>query len=731
MRSTAGVLAAVAIVVVALPGTAPASTRKAQNAASTALKTLASTVRHSGVKRREAKSVAKDLRRAARSLSGRKACAGLAAVAEAHSAATKAKAARRRSLLRHVNAADRALRRLPATRHCGPRVRHIRIRRAKPRYNPAVAPGPLLHEQGGEEDYDVPRDRHSKPQGPSGAPTDVGSSGAAALTSTVTDPLQLLTTTDLGPLGRGTYPQEPQVAKKGELVLFSGNTNGAVSFDGGAHFTRVDPNRVFGNDPGPICCDTVVRYAPTIDRFLWLMQYWCPPPKTGCDGENKKNRYRLAVISPRGLQENRADPTRGWQVYDLTAQRYGSGTWFDYPDMAVGSRNLYLTWDLVGVGTANSRIPLRELTGGGTLDVEWFQGRDIFYRLAQNPTETAFFLKNSTDSFDAGYAWHDFLSSPIDISLPHATRPGFFYNAIGPNGLQNWNDRAGSPIVKGATLAGDQLWVAWAAGRWFDEHGIGPTWPQPHIQYAVYDTPGLFDLVFRFLFDRSLHLRRDGFIWSPTTSYTNPVLATNAEGDVGITFVGGDPHTMATPYVGVLTNRSETLRAVLSLGPTVAVVGDYAGLQPDSGDPTKWVAANVFTTNDPVYGLGDNWLYTRFGRSATPPPAPKRTPASVAITSTTGTTYACCFVTDQVNVFGHLSGPPPGEQVKLEYKPPSGTGTITQTVTTDGSGVFTGHFTPAENQAGPWTIVARYAGSITYESANSDPYYLYVSSIPI
>jgi len=518
------------------------------------------------------------------------------------------------------------------------------------------------------------------------------------------------------------------VAKKGEVVLYSGNTNGAVSLDGGAHFTRIDPNRVFGNDPGPICCDTVVRYAPTIDRFLWLMQYWCPPPKTGCDGENQNNRYRLAVISPRGLRENAADPTRGWQVYDLTTQRYGSGTWFDYPDMAVGDRYLYLTWDLVGVGTANSRIPLSELTSGRSLDVDWFQGTNIFYRLAQSPTDTAFFLKNATDSRDEAYVWNDFLPFVFEASLPHATRPGSFYQSLTPAGIQNWNDRAGSPVVKGATLRGDQLWVSWAAGRWFSERGSGPTWPQPHIQYAVYDTPSLFDLIF----GASLHDRHDGFIWSSTATYTNPVLATNAEGDVAITFVGGDSHSMPTPYVGVLTNREQVLRAVLSQGPAIAVVGDYAGLQPDSGDPTRWVAANVFTTVDPRSGLGDNWLYTRFGRAPTPPPTPpKRAPTEIAVTSTTGTAYACCFVTDQVNVFGKLTGAAGGEPVRLEYKPPSGSGTITEAVTTDATGNFTGHFTPAENQAGPWTIVAHYAGSGIYAPSDSDPYFQYVSSIPI
>jgi hypothetical protein len=740
MRSPT-VLVVVALAAWSLACAGPAQARKKtspQQAARAAVGTLAGTVRHSGLRRRERRRIGGDLRRAARSVRGRRACAALVAVAEVRTAAAGIRRrAKRRALLGDARAANRALRRLRATRHCGPRVRRIKVKRVRPRYNPSLPPGPPLHEQGGEDDYKVPRDRHSKPVPPQGPPTEVGAGGAAplppaaggnALSSTVTDPLQLLTNADVGPLGTA-YPQEPQVAKQGSVILYSGNTNGSVSVDAGTHWTNINPNIVFGNDPGPICCDTVVRYAPSIDRFLWLMQYWCPPPKSDCSGPDKSNRYRLAVISPAQLRADGADPTRGWQVYDLTAKRYGSSTWFDYPDMAVGSRNLYLTWDLVGVGTAVSRIPLAELTSGRTLDVSWFRGENIFYRVAQNPTTTAYFVHNDTDSREAGYVWNDFLPWPFAVSLPHATRPNFLYSAITPGGIQNWNDRAGSPIDKGATIRGSELWLAWSTGRWFNATGSGVTWPQPHIQYDAYDTSDLFDL----FFGGTLGLRHEGFIWSPTTAYTNPVLATNSEGDVGITFVGGDSHSMPTPYVGVLTNRSEVLRAIVSLGPATAVVGDYAGLQPDSSDPAQWVAANVFTTRDPYYGFRDHWLYTRFGRSPAPPPAKEGlAPTQIAVTGTTGTTYACCFVKDEIHVTGKLNGAPGGSSVRLEYIPPSGTGlALHETVTADADGNFSGHFTPGENQAGQWTIIARYDGAAGFAPAESDPFYQYIQAYPI
>ena len=65
----------------------------------------------------------------------------------------------------------------------------------------------------------------------------------------------------------------------------------SYSTDGGDTFTSLDPTTIFDNTAdGGFCCDQIVQYAPSIDRFIWLMQF-----STGTDG---KNRLRIAAASP-------------------------------------------------------------------------------------------------------------------------------------------------------------------------------------------------------------------------------------------------------------------------------------------------------------------------------------------------------------------------------------------------------------------------------------------------
>ena len=200
-------------------------------------------------------------------------------------------------------------------------------------------------------------------------------------------------------------------------------------------------------------------------------------------------------------------------------------------------------------------------------------------------------------------------------------------------------------------MSGNQLWVAWTAGRFYNDAGSGPTYPQSHIQVAVYDTSDLFHA----LFTGNLRVADQRYIWSSSTAYADPILATNSDGDVAMTFAGADSHSMPAPYVAILTNRPFTVRAGVSLGPTTAVEGDYAGLTRDFDDPTKWVAANTFTTTGAGGALGVHWLYTRFGRRArTLRRRRARRPRSPC-RPVTGTSFNCCFFGDTFHTNGTLA----------------------------------------------------------------------------
>lgn len=656
------------------------------------------------------------------SLHGARACRALANATGVRMAAAKAK--RRAALRRAATRAMSALGRLPATRRCSPRAHSLKVpplRKVVP--DLSLPTGPFDHEQGEEAEQQIPAGKHARPHGPSGAETSIGDTiPTGASIAGVNDPLQIFSSVDVGtPPPRG-YPHEPQVAKAGDVVLFAGNTYAYASVDGGASFTGFEPGTVFGTRGGArICCDMSIRYVPSINRFLWLVQYLCPPPATNCSGAVHRNRYALAVISPQQLRAGAPAFNTGWTVYDLSNTRYGVEEWFDYPDMAVGSRNLYLTWDLVGRGTANTRIPLGDLLRGGTLDIDWFEGSDIFYRVAQNPSTTGYFVKVLDASTAATYVWPDDQSRPTLVLLPHSTSPTYQYVSRTPSG-QDWLDRVGNATVKGATVRGGELWIAWTGGRAFSERGA-PMWPQPQVRVASYDfARGLFEILHR----PAAHLDQQRTFWNSTRVYADPILATNSENEVGITFAAGGQNIQPTPVVGFLTGRATTERAVLSLAPAVAVQGDYSGITTDWPDATKFITANTFTTAGPG-GIMPHWLFTRFGRGSAPAPS-ARSATGVRITSVNGALYDCCYTTDSgYVVHGVLDGAPGGSLVQVTYLPPGG-GMTVHVATTSESGDFTD--TVAPTSSGVLAVSASYAGDASHEPSSSDPFYVTVGPPP-
>ena len=79
---------------------------------------------------------------------------------------------------------------------------------------------------------------------------------------------------------------EPSVAMNGQTVFYTGNWYAAVSSDAGKTFSFINPASAFQpfDPPGSsFCCDQVVHYIPSIDTFVWLLQYG-PSPETTSSG---------------------------------------------------------------------------------------------------------------------------------------------------------------------------------------------------------------------------------------------------------------------------------------------------------------------------------------------------------------------------------------------------------------------------------------------------------------
>ena len=95
---------------------------------------------------------------------------------------------------------------------------------------------------------------------------------------------------DIGDLERSPA-SDPSVASSGDVVLASGNRYIALSTDGGRSFpTELDPTEIFRNpDNGEeLCCDQVIHYVPSINRFVWTMTF--KPPGAVCRASQDKAR---------------------------------------------------------------------------------------------------------------------------------------------------------------------------------------------------------------------------------------------------------------------------------------------------------------------------------------------------------------------------------------------------------------------------------------------------------
>src|SRR3984893_2423749 len=69
---------------------------------------------------------------------------------------------------------------------------------------------------------------------------------------------------------------EPSLSVNGDVVFYTGNWYAAISSDGGNTFKFIDPKGMAQPADPPemtFCCDQVVNYMPSIDTFVWLLQY--------------------------------------------------------------------------------------------------------------------------------------------------------------------------------------------------------------------------------------------------------------------------------------------------------------------------------------------------------------------------------------------------------------------------------------------------------------------------
>src|SRR5712671_7127158 len=195
-------------------------------------------------------------------------------------------------------------------------------------------------------------------------------------------------------------PPDPNAARNGNVIMLSYNTRVMLSTNGGTSYTELDSTTIFPSGPtndaagnpldNGLCCDQIIRYAPQIDRFVWLMQF-CGTGAGGClTGINK---VRIASASTQDVL-NGAGAT-GWTYWDLASATFNLGTTtMDNPDLSVGDNFIYFSADAVGNGLLVVRIPLNEIKSGSTIHMNYTSPSDssLAYgaHISQNTGDTVF-----------------------------------------------------------------------------------------------------------------------------------------------------------------------------------------------------------------------------------------------------------------------------------------------------------------------------------------------------
>jgi hypothetical protein len=405
----------------------------------------------------------------------------------------------------------------------------------------------------------------------------------------------------------GNTIAEPSGAVGGGVIFVTANFYAAYSTNGGASFTKLDPTTIFPNDNVGLCCDQIVQYVPSIDRFIWLLQ------GTDASAVNEPNGQRIASASPAQIISSHGT---AWTYWDLTPGVFGEpvGTGFDYPDLSVGNNYLYMSWDVGWPGCPKgcnsghevARSPLSQIQAGGTIQIDFTKpsdsssawgahltqdtGNEIFWVGQQNNSSQSLLVFSLAEGSNT-YFWRTIGVSSWSTSGISSTTPD------GQDFLNKLSGFPGSAVI-GATRSGNHLWFAWSAGT--DNNFL-----QPHVEMAELDRGNNF------------HLLQQVQIWNNSYAFAYPALATNAcSGEVGLSLqYGGNKKFYENHVVGFWGDFLVYITTDSSVGTNR--FGDYVSIRQD---PTvklqgAYFDAFGFGLDKTTTGTQTDTRYVAFGRS--------------------------------------------------------------------------------------------------------------------
>lgn len=529
---------------------------------------------------------------------------------------------------------------------------------------------------------------------------------------------------------------EQSVATNGRgLVLYTTNNQDGYSVNGGGSFYPLDPSTVFPSAAGGFCCDQVVTYVPSVDRFVWVLQYLAGGG--GVPFSSGPNVIRVATATSAGLL---ASPTSAWVYYDWTPSELGAkapapGTtpFLDRPRVAFTQGMLSLTaafgympgnkvygsviWrfplaqlgDVIHPSVAPVQArSLKEISNGG--DWRWAPAQnDIFLN-----HQVQYFAARETTSRLNFVAWPDQGTGPVDyeVDVPSIATQ----NNGGPTDASpskaDWAARYtaqdGVVATGAANPLHNEVWFGWNSGRDAPKPGGGVVHvhDQPAVEFVGIDT-------------KTIEAVDYDSIEFDVAASVNPQLSFSREGDLGVDFMFGGPSVNPTYAVGFLRPDYQAAVAVVggAADPTgLGSSGDYLGLAADpehnclvaAGSAIK-VTPGTASTPSSLYQDPHYVVFGRTGHCIVPP----TTQTLIDVTSVTQNS-------NTLAVIGTISPAVSGARIQVVYTPPHGQ-PFSHSVISDAQGNFSDTATVGSDQAGPWSVTARWFGEGQYIGSQSNP----------
>jgi hypothetical protein len=432
-------------------------------------------------------------------------------------------------------------------------------------------------------------------------------------------------------------------------IFYTANWFAARSTDGGSSFTYISPYTTFPSINGGFCCDQVVQYAQNQDMLIWSLLY-VPDSTSGT--------LRIATaVGSTNVANN------SWIYWDWDPQKFGfaSGNWLDFPNLTIGSTNLYVTANVFSIsnniftGSVIFRIPLSQLAGG-IANATYYTSTLGDWRCTEGASTTMYCGTTSIGGNKVRILRWDDSSTTLfwdDVQLS-----GFTYmNPTGAGGVAfspdgtNWAAYADSRIL-GSWVSGGAIGLMFSARQ-------DASFPYPYTIVARFD-------------ESTRTLLTQTPIWNSNYAYLYPSVSVNAAGNLaGIIAYGGGP--LYPNEVAWISDDVHSAFAPLEAytatagnhGPSGNRWGDYFSSRRQFSNPYTWIAGAYDLTNGGENSnVSQRFLW--FGRvrdfASSPPAAPtlilpSNAATGVALTPTLSWNAASGATSYDV-YFGNSSSPP-------------------------------------------------------------------------